>query len=313
MLRFPPPLPPAFARRAALVLVAAAAACTPGRNPVAHFTARPAPLLEERHDVPTLEDGHVVQAVRLRDARGLSVDLLLKRPVTVPDGARLPVVLLLGGHHTGRGAARLIPDTRGHAIAALSYPYQGKQRGLSILDLLRAAPSIRRAVLDTPPATRLALDWLLEQPWADSTRVEAVGASLGVPFMSVATALDPRITRLWLVHGAGDNRRQLSHALASRARWKPVRSVAVRAADALLAGDELSADRWVPRVAPRPVVMINATADERLPRVAVDALHAAARDPKTVIWMPGGHVQRTRPEIVRALVAMVLERMEPEP
>lgn len=299
------------ARLAVLALSAATTlACAPFARPAAaRFAAPSAVLVEERHDAPTVEDGHVVQAVRLRDARGLTVDLLLKRPAAVAPGARLPVVLLLGGHHTGREAARLVPDTRGHVVAALAYPYQGKRRRLSLLELLRAAPAIRGAVLDTPPATRLALDWLLAQPFADTTRVEAVGASLGVPFMSVATALDPRITRLWLVHGAGDNPRLLSHALAPRIPWKPLRSLAVRAAGAVVAADALSADRWVPHVAPRPVVLINATADERLPRVAVDALHAATRAPRTVLWTEGGHVQRTRPEIVRALVTMVLEEM----
>jgi hypothetical protein len=130
----------------------------------------------------------------------------------------------------------------------------------------------------------------------DTTRVEAVGASLGVPFMSVAAATDARITRLWAVHGAGRSRDAArpqraavrAHAPAARAR----RSAP---ADALVAGERLTAERWIGRVAPRPVVPDQRRGDERLPRPAILALWDAAREPRTMIWMPGPHVQRKPP------------------
>ena len=300
-----------LSRRAAvaalpLLLVAG---CLPfGRPASARFTRAPAPVAAVRLDSVTLEGGQIVQPVHLRDARGLAVDLLVKRPLATDSGARRPLVLLLGGHHAGRDAARLIPDTRGHVVVALSYPYAGPHK-VGFFGALRAAPAIRGAVFDTPPAIRLALDWLLAQPWADSTRVEGIGASLGTPFMTVAAALDPRITRLWSVHGAGDNYRLLAHGTRAYVKLKPARSLAVRSAAALVAARDLDADKWVARVAPRPFVMINATEDERLPREAIDKLWTAAREPKEIVWLPGKHVQRNRPEIVRALLDTVLARM----
>lgn len=316
----PLPLPLPRSGRALLgaALAAAATACAPLRgDPTPRLTAAPPPVAEVRLDSATVEDGHLVQAVRLRARDGLTVDLLVKRPA--PDApqtsaaasaaARHPLVLLLGGHHAGRDAARLIPDTRGHAVVALSYPYQGRHR-LNLWQAIRAAPAVRRAVLDTPRSVRLALDWLVAQPWADASRVEGVGASLGTPFMTVTTAVDPRITRLWSVHGAGDNYRLLAHGTRAYVGWKPARAVAVRAASALVEARAFDADRWVARVSPRPFVMINATDDERLPRAAIDRLWDAATAPKERVWMPGRHVQRNRPEIVRALVATVLRRMQ---
>jgi fermentation-respiration switch protein FrsA (DUF1100 family) len=158
-----------------------------------------------------------------------------------------------------------------------------------------------------------ALDWLLAQPWVDTARVEGVGASLGVPFMAVAAAHDPRITRLWLVYGAGQHYRLLSHNVRPLIRVKPVREVAKRAVFTYMAGSRFSPEVWVGRVAPRPVVMINALDDERLPRASILALYDSARAPKELIWLPGKHIQRNRPDVVRALIATVLATMDQPP
>ena len=50
--------------------------------------------------------------------------------------------------------------------------------------------------------------------------------------------------------------------------------------------------------------MVNARGDERLPRSAVDALYASAREPKELIWMSGGHVHGDK-ETIQRLVAIV--------
>ena len=300
-------------RPLAVPLALVLAGCLPLVDPARvepDMLARRSRLVASTRERPDTVDGHLVEPVRLRAASGLEVELLLKRPLaTARPGVTVPVVVLLGGHHVGREAAAYIPDTHGRAVAALSYPYHGAHR-LSAVGALKAAPDIRRAVLDTPPAVMLALDWLLAQPWADTTRVEAIGASLGTPFMTIAAALDRRVTRLWSVHGAGDNDRLLRHNTRPYVRLKPARSLAARYAGRVVAARELTPERWVARVAPRPFVMINSTEDERLPRSAILALYDSARPPKELVWLPGRHVQRSRPEVLRALVAAVLERMD---
>jgi len=294
-----------------------AAACAPlARDPTPRYLApvRP-PLVRVVTEEAVVVGGHVEEVVRLRDAAGLETTLLVKRPAptaAVPQ-PRGPLVLLLGGHHAGRDAARIIPDTHGHVVAALSYPYRGTHRPQGASGVLRIAPAVRRASIETPLAVRLAIDWLVVQPWVDAAQVEAVGASLGVPFMSVAAATDHRITRLWAVHGAGRSRDLLAHNARPFVPSRPLQALAARAADALVAGPRLTAERWIGQVAPRPVVMINAEEDERLPRDAVLALWDAAHEPRTLVWMPGPHVQRNRPEVVQALLATVLERMAAPP
>ena len=45
----------------------------------------------------------------------------------------------------------------------------------------------------------------------------------------------------------------------------------------------------IARFAPRPVLFVNATRDDRIPRAHAEALHAAAAEPKQVLWFECGH------------------------
>ncbi len=275
------------------------------RDPVPDFPARRGQVAAVTLDSATTDGAHVLQAARVQSTSGVALELLIKRPASSIAG---PLVLILGGHATGRDAARLIPDTRGRVVVALSYPYRGPHR-MAGLEVLRWIPEIRQALLDTPPSIQLALDWLLAQPWVDAREVHGVGASLGTPFMTVAASLDTRITHLWSVHGAGDSRAMLTHN-ARESVPQLLAPLTGALADILVAGPYLTPERWVGRIAPRPFTMLNATEDERLPRHTIHTLYDSAKAPKQLIWMRGPHVQRNRPEVVRALVNTVLDCMD---
>jgi hypothetical protein len=58
--------------------------------------------------------------------------------------------------------------------------------------------------------------------------------------------------------------------------------------------------------------MVNAESDERLPRAAVTALYAAAREPKEQIWMPGRHIHADSATI-RRIVGIVIARVRESP
>lgn len=282
------------------------------RDPTTHFRERRSRLVAVREDPAEVIDGHWVRSVHLTAVSGLEVDLLLKRPLAdsgraAGDGARRPLALILGGHNTGRNAVRLIPDTRGTVVAALAYPYRGEHR-VKGLRVLKYVPAIRNAVLDTPPAVMLALDYLLQQPGIDSSRVEAVGVSLGAPFMTIAGALDRRITRVWAVHGSGGSYGPLEVNLRRAIPFAPARAAVAALGTSLISGPRLAPERWAPHIAPRPFVMINARDDQQMPRALVERLYASAGEPKTIIWVPGGHV-RSRVEVVRPLVDTVLARV----
>ena len=296
---------------AGLTILAAIATVWLLRDPRPRIAARRAHLLDAAVTTAPGDSLHRVDLVRLRSASGLEVELAVKRPIANTSGpgdsSRYPLVILLGGHRTGRNAVHLIEHTRGTVVAALSYPFDGNHR-VKGLAIVREVPKIRRAILDTPPALLLALDYLAAQPYVDPRQIEAVGVSLGAPFVTIGGALDERIDRVWIVHGTGGIYTPLEFNLRRQVGSR-VASVPIAAlASLLISGPRLKPERWIPRIAPRRVVMINASDDARLPRQSIESLYRAALEPKEMIWVAGGHV-RSEAEAVRPLVALVLDRM----
>ena len=251
------------------------------------------------------------QAVRLTTDTGLGVDLRVMRP----EGAAgpLPLVLLLGGHRTGRDAVDAVGEPGPMIVAALDYPYHGPERLRGVWQSVRSVPAMQRGLRDTPPAVSVALDWLLAQPWVDPTRVELMGLSLGVPCATVAGALDPRLRRVWLVHGQAGNRAWLANRLEGAIRNRPLREFAAGFVLLLAHGASFRTEDWIGRIAPRSVIVVGATEDEQMTRSAVEQLYAAAGEPRELLWSTGGHVGPRRREIVQQLLEMVRSRMEPEP
>lgn len=279
------------------------------RDPVPHFDRRHAAIVRVDERPVAVAAGTAEQEVRVESASGLGIELAIRRPATVESvTVRRPLFVVLGGHERGKGAAALIGDTRGAVFASLEYPFDGNHRARGALEVVAQVPAIRRALYDTPPAVQLALDYLLSRADVDSTRVELVGASFGAPFATIAAARDPRVTRLWLAHGGGDTRRMIARGLERDVPWAAVRYPLSVLANVLAAGPRFAPEKWIGDVAPRPVVMLNATEDEKIPRESVDILFAAAAEPKELVWLPGRHMQGNRPEVLQPLVEAVLER-----
>jgi hypothetical protein len=242
----------------------------------------------------------------LHSSSGLEVALALRVPLSASEPR--PLVLLLGGHRTGRDAVRLFPDTKGAIIVAMSYPNADNINGEG-LGLLLDLPEMRRALVDTTPAVLLALDYLLEQEYVDTRQVDLVGVSLGAFLVSIPGALDPRIGRVWLVHGGGEPASVLYHQLTDEFEWAPLRHVAAEFLAAVLCVHHLRPERWVGNISPRPVIIVNARDDEALPSGSIKALHAAAKDPVEIVWTEGQHVMPGRREIVDELTHMILSKV----
>jgi len=298
------------------------------RDPRPHFDARRGTLVETIVAEPRVENGTSEQDVTLVGSSGLRITLAIRRPATdaaanatidttsaagsSPDGFRRPLFLVLGGHERGKGAAALIGDTRGAVFASLEYPFDGDHRAKGLATLAQV-PAIRRALFDTPPAVQLALDYLLSRPDIDPARVELVGASFGTPFATIAAARDKRVTRLWLAHGGGDVRSLIDRGLEKEIANRWLRAPVTSLAHVLANGRHFTPERWIAVVAPRPIVMMNATEDEKIPKRSVEILYAAAREPKELIWLPGAHMQGSRPEVIRSLIDAVLRRADLTP
>jgi dienelactone hydrolase len=121
---------------------------------------------------------------------------------------------------------------------------------------------------------RLALDYLKTRQDVDSARVGLLGYSMGAMMGSVLGGVDQRVKALVLEVG-GDPIRPFVLGLPPTQR-DPAEFV--------------SPSNYVGHIAPRPVLFINAKADQTIKEDAARRLQEAAREPKEIIWAEGGHI-----------------------
>jgi pimeloyl-ACP methyl ester carboxylesterase len=252
-------------------------------------------------------DDQVSEFITLHSDSGLAVSLRTIRDASNHD--RLPVLIVLGGHRTGSDAVELFGHVGNRAVVALDYPYDGPEKVKGIVAISRTIPLARRAFLDTPPAVSLVMDWLTEQPWVDTEQVILVGASLGVPFAAASAARDKRITGALLVHGAADNRLWIEAQIARRSDHRLLHKPVSTIFHWLAYGPTFDTAKNVAAIAPRPVLIIGARDDERTPAGQTEALFAAAREPKTLRWTEGRHIEPGRSEIVADLLHIADEEL----
>lgn len=194
-----------------------------------------------------------------------------------PGQGPFPLVLLQHGAGGSKDAEYLAPvrlpwATRGLAVATIDFPLHGERDSAKLGQELRE--TMARGVRPTPEAIALvdefarqavtdlarALDALASLPEIDAARIGYAGFSLGAILGSLFVPYDARVLAAALaVGGAGFGPAVLD----------PVAHIG--------------------GFAPRPLLFVNATRDERIPRAAAEALHEAARDPKQVIWFDAGH------------------------
>jgi dienelactone hydrolase len=115
---------------------------------------------------------------------------------------------------------------------------------------------VRQAVCDL----KRALDAAAQLPGVDASRTAYAGLSLGGIVGATYCAVDPR-----------------------------PRAAALALAGGGFGGPRVDPVAHVAGIAPRPILFVNMTGDEIVPRAASEALHAAAREPKQVVWFDGGH------------------------
>ena len=250
-------------------------------------------------------DNAIDETIKITSTSGLTVDMRVVRPDTEQ---KLPVVVVAGGHETGMDAVELAGHPDNIAFVAISYPYRGSHDPQGVWESLRTVPHIQNAFLDTPPALALAAQWLVQQPWVDKTRIELVGASLGVPFAAVAGAIDDSFTRVWLLHGGGDNVSWVSHLGRRHIANETLRRGVARFALLVTHGFSFDTPKWMARIAPRPVVVVMACDDDYTPPEAqaplIDA--ALAADHATLLWTTGRHIKSGRDDELGQLLDIVL-------
>lgn len=196
-----------------------------------------------------------------------------------PEGAG-PFPLVLAQHGAGGSKDAPYMDSvcapwarSGAAVASIDFPLHGERANAKLgARLLRAAETPRERA--TPIDVALwsdfvrqsardlgrALDALAGRPEVDPARIAYAGFSLGAVLGAPFCAGEPRVRAAALALGGGG---------IGPIAWDPLGHVA--------------------RLAPRPVLFVNAERDARIPRASAEALHEAAAEPKEVLWFDCEH------------------------
>jgi dienelactone hydrolase len=254
-----------------------------------HFLARKSELVTVTERVVRKQADSTILLVTLEDERAIQVEGYLK----VPDrgGPLHPVLIALGGAGTGRRSMDYLGDTRDWLVLALDYPYRGETEDMTYWEYVSIVPEARRAMLDTVPAGMLAVDYLWRRGDVDRNRIVLAGGSFGALFSPALAAADERISAVAILFGAGHLQDVISANL--RMPW-PLRPALSWVGSVLVSPVEPL--KYVHRVSPRPIFMLCATEDEAMPEHCTRALIDKAGEPKTVRWLPLGHVQITSSE-----------------
>jgi fermentation-respiration switch protein FrsA (DUF1100 family) len=60
--------------------------------------------------------------------------------------------------------------------------------------------------------------------------------------------------------------------------------------------------RYADKISPTPLIMINGTDDEMIPRENVELVYERAKEPKRIIWLGSGHVRPDKVELTKQIV-----------
>ena len=161
---------------------------------------------------------------------------------------------VLVGHGSGGSRERVLEEIR--MLAANGY-------GVLAFDLFGNGESSGHSNGlgdNAQPAVDAALDWLARRPDVDPDRIGAFGSSLGGEVLLEATARDPRLRA---VVSDGAKRPEDDHSVDERPLHERALFALMLHTRRALAGTEAapSLDGIMPRIAPRPVLLIAAGGD----------------------------------------------------
>ena len=251
-------------------------------------------------DPPENRGAYVIQKFSYESAPGQKVPVTAVLPAA--DGRRHPTIIFLYGIGMKMKLYDEVSEAVTRAGFALVIPEQygrGERAGVKSKGVEKFLDVRRRIVLTILETRRLA-DELSGLPGVDPERIYLWGASFGAMTGCPAMAYDQRFKAAVFTVAAGDLQRIVRDSPYIRKKsifsWEkaaaPLIAEIFRPFDPLL---------HVGRIAPRPLLFQNTLHDELLPVSAVQALYAAAGQPKDIRWYESPHDRPVRKAIEDAV------------
>ncbi len=179
-------------------------------------------------------------------------------------------------------------DMRSHgARAADAGEYQ------QVLDDPKAFDAMVRGTVGD---LKSAADFLEKRPECDG-HIAFAGVSLGGAIGTIFAAEDKRIEAVVLVVTPGNWRQAITSPESPMLRGIIDDPDAL--ADVMATYEPLDPDRFIGKIAPRPVLIINGKSDQTVEFSNARTLQKAAREPKTIFNFDGGHNPAVGPDAER--------------
>jgi dienelactone hydrolase len=279
-----------------LVGMPARAADTGTARPFA--VAHEAPLGATEKEVGR-SDGVIQLRVEFNGIQGDRVPAFLWLPAERREGEKQPAILTQYGRGGDKSTDYIVALAKALAAAGfvaltIDAPYRG-ERGPEPQEIAFFSSERGKEIfLQYLGDYSRAVDYLVTRPEVDPARIGYVGASwgaiTGIPFV----AHEPRVRAMVSLVGGGDFLARMPGEATEIAR-------AVSAA--------IDPIHHAGRIAPRPLLMINATQDQLIPRASAEALHRAAGKGSEVVWLETDHYLRGQdPVSIRERVIAFLRK-----
>ncbi|MDZ7262786.1 MAG: dienelactone hydrolase family protein, partial [candidate division KSB1 bacterium] len=170
-------------------------------------------------------------------------------------------------------------------------------------EIVAQIPKIRQAIFKTIPALMNIVDYLYTRPDVDRSKLYIIGASLGAPFAVDVAALDNRIKAVILLYGGGDISKLIANLLQQQIKSALLRKSLGQVIEWIIAPTEPL--KYVHRISPRPLLLINGRNDESVPMECAEALYEKAQQPKELVWLETQHARPRKTELTRQLEIMM--------
>jgi dienelactone hydrolase len=226
--------------------------------------------------------GLEVSSISFDSPDGGRVTGLLIDPVT-RSSLRPGIVLMHGAPGSANGMADYgqALAKRGAVVIAIDAPFA--RRGG---EPLRFSAEDRAEQIQLIKDLQRAVDVLRARPNVDDARIAYLGISYGAAMGALFVGIERRLAAAVLVVGDGG---LISHFTGPEdAAFMSSLTCATRAAW-LRAMVPIEPIRFIAHAKPTPLLLQNGRSDNLVPPADAKALHAAASEPKTILWYDAGH------------------------
>lgn len=228
------------------------------------------------------ERGVQREYLSFQSTSGVRVTAVLSQQTGPASRSRPAIIFLHGGVPAGKEGTLPMAGVlarAGWTVLSIDLPYFGERKTGFLTTF--SEEEKHQKLYNQPSAylswvTQIAkdvsrsYDLLVAERGVDPRRVALLGSSRGAMVGSIVAGIDKRLAAVVLLFGAHFDAFETGHLPAA------------------------CPANYIGRIAPRPLLMINATQDSDMIRdVAVEPLFKIAKQPKQIIWTDGGHMFMT--------------------